>query len=98
MKKNITAMNNSIKILAVIAGAIGAAAIITRKRADGTSLFDDISDAGRSWGDRLVQYGTQLKDRLMPEMKGPNGESVFSDMYDRHYYMDGSDQRVYTDA
>ena len=91
-------MKNSVKILAVVAGAIGAAAIITRKRADGTSLFDDISDAGRTWGDKLVRYGTQLKDKLMPEMKGPNGESVFSDMYDRHYYMKPDNTRVYTDA
>ena len=98
MNENITAMKNSIKILAVIAGAIGAAAIITRKRADGTSLFDDISDASKSWGDKLVQYGTQLKDKLMPEMKGPNGENVFSDMYDRYYYINESDQRIYTDA
>ena len=91
-------MNNGIKILAAIAGAVGAAAILTRKRADGTSLFDDIADAGRNWGDKLVQYGTELKDKLMPDMKGPNGESVFSDMYDRHYYMDESNQRIYSDA
>lgn len=91
-------MRNSIKILGVIAGAIAAAAIITRKRADGTSLFDDIAEAGKGWGDRLVEYGGRLKDKLMPEMKGPNGESVFSDMYDRHYYMGDGDKRVYTDA
>ena len=91
-------MKNSIKILGVIAGAIGAAALLTRKRADGTSMFDDIADTSKNWGDKLVQYGTQLKDKLMPEMKGPNGESVFSDMYDRQYYMDSDNKRIYTDA
>ena len=91
-------MKNSIKILGVIAGAIGAAALLTRKRADGTSMFDEIADTSKNWGDKLVQYGTQLKDRLMPEMKGPNGESVFSDMYDRQYYMDNDNKRIYTDA
>lgn len=91
-------MKNSIKILGIIAGALGAAALITRKRPDGTSMFDDIADAGKSWGDKLLKYGTQLKDKLMPDMKGPNGESVFSDMYDRHYYMDDKDKRIYTDA
>lgn len=91
-------MKNSIKILGVIAGAIGAAALLTRKRADGTSMFDDVADAGKSWGDKLVQYGTQLKDKLMPEMKGPNGERVYSDMYDRRYYMNDESKRIYTDA
>lgn len=91
-------MKNSIKILGVIAGAIGAAALLTRKRADGTSMFDDIADTSKNWGDKLVQYGNQLKDKLMPEMKGPNGESVFSDMYDRQYYMDNDNKRIYTDA
>jgi hypothetical protein len=91
-------MNNSLKILGIVAGAIGAAALITRKRADGTSMFDDISETGKSWGDKLMQYGTQIKDKLMPAMKGPHGESVFSDMYDRHYYFDGENNRIYTDA
>ena len=91
-------MKNSIKIIGVIAGAIGAAALLTRKRADGTSMFDDIADTSKNWGDKLVQYGTQLKDKLMPEMKGPNGESVFSDMYDRQYYMDNDNKRIYVDA
>jgi len=91
-------MNNSIKILGIIAGAVGAAALITRKRADGTSMFDDIADATRGWGDKLVQYGGQLKDKLMPEMKGPDGESVFSDMYGRNYYMTQENTRTYIDA
>ena len=91
-------MKDVIKILGIIAGAVGAAAIITRKRADGTSMFDDISETGKNWGDKLVQYGTQLKDKLMPDLKGPNGESVFADMYDRHYYLDQEDKRVYTEA
>ena len=91
-------MKNAIKILGIIAGAVGAAAIITRKRADGSSMFDDISEKSKNWGDKLVQYGTQLKDKLMPDLKGPNGESVFTDMYDRHYYMDGENSRVYTES
>ncbi len=90
-------MKNSIKILAVIAGAVAAAGILSRKRLDGTSLLDDIADAAKDWSDKLVEYGTQVKDKLMPEMKGPNGESVFSDMYDRRYYLDEENERKYTD-
>ena len=91
-------MKNSIKILGIIAGAVGAAALLTRKRANGTSMFDDITQTGKSWGDKIVEYGNQLKDKLMPEMKGPNGENVYSDMYNRHYYMNEENARIYTDA
>jgi hypothetical protein len=91
-------MKNAIKILGIIAGAVGAAALITRKRANGTSMFDDIAETGRNWGDKVVQYGTQLKDKLIHGKTGPNGESVFADMYDRHYYVDSDQKRIYTDA
>ncbi|WP_026897936.1 hypothetical protein [Daejeonella oryzae] len=90
-------MRNSLKIIGIVAGAIAAASIITRKRADGTSLFDDIADASKGWSDKLQQYGTKLKDRFLPDLKGPNGEDVFSDMYDRKYYMDDMNNRIYTD-
>ena len=91
-------MKNSVKILAIIVGAVGAAALLNRKRADGSSMFDDISEKGKHLGDKIAEYGTQIKDKFMPDKTGPNGESVFSDMYDRHYYMDDTDTRIYTDS
>jgi len=91
-------MKTSVKILAIIAGAVGAAALLTRKRADGSSMFDDISEKGRDLGGKIAKYGNQIKDKLMPDKKGPNGENVFSDMYDRHYYIDESDKRIYTES
>ena len=90
-------MKNSIKIIGIVAGAVAAAALITRKRPDGSSLFDDIADASKGLGDKMLKYGNQLKDRFMPGLKGPNGEDVYLDMYDRHYYMDEMNNRVYTD-
>ena len=90
-------MKNSLKIIGVVAGAIAAATLITRKRADGTSLFDDIADASKDWGDKLLQYGNKLKDRFIPGIKGPDGENIFSDMYERKYYMDDMNNRIYTD-
>ena len=91
-------MKNSVKILAIIAGAVGAAALLNRKRADGSSIFNDISQKGRHLGDKIAEYGTQIKDKFTPDKTGPNGESVFSDMYDRHYYMDDTDTRIYTNS
>jgi hypothetical protein len=91
-------MKNSIKILGIVAGAIAAATIITRKRADGTSLFDDIAEASKDWGNKLVDYSTRLKEKMTTDTKGPDGESVFSDMYDRQYYMDDTSKKLYTDV
>ena len=90
-------MRNSLKIIGIVAGAVAAATLITRKRADGTSLFDDIANAGKDWGDRLSQFGNKIKDRFIADMKGPKGEDMFSDMYDRKYYMDDMNNRIYTD-
>ena len=90
-------MKNSLKIIGIVAGAIAAATLITRKRADGTNLFDDIADASKGFGDRMAQWGSNLKDRLIPHSKGPEGEELFSDMYDREYYMDDMNNRIYTD-
>ncbi len=90
-------MKNSIKIIGIVAGAMAAATLITRKRADGTTMFDDIADASKNLGERLVQFGTKLKDKFLPDMKGPNGEDMFADMYNRNYYLDDMNNRIYTD-
>jgi hypothetical protein len=91
-------MKNSIKILGIVAGAIAAATIITRKRADGTSLFDDIAEESKDWGNKLVDYSTRLKEKMTTDIKGPDGDSVFSDMYDRQYYMDDTSKKLHTDV
>ncbi|MEO8795387.1 MAG: hypothetical protein ABI390_07945 [Daejeonella sp.] len=90
-------MKNSIKIIGIVAGAVAAATLITRKRADGTTMFDDLADASKNLGDKLVQFGTKLKDKFLPDMKGPNGEDMFADMYNRNYYLDDMNNRIYTD-
>lgn len=88
-------MRNSIKIVGILAAAAAATAMLMRRRADGTRMMDDIANAGKDLGDKLMNFGSRIKDRLMPDMKGPNGEDIFSDMYDRQYYMDSMNRRVY---
>ena len=90
-------MKNSLKIIGIIAGAVTAATLITRKRADGTSLFDHIADASKGFGDRIAQWGSNLKDRLIPHSKEPEDDDLFSDMYKREFYMYDKKNRIYTD-
>ena len=95
--------------LAAVAGV--AYKVLTHKKADGSTLLDDLTEAGKGWSDKLNdfaeankgwkdkfnQFVTDVKDRLMPDMKGPNGEDVFTDMYKRNYYTDSQGGRVYMD-
>ncbi len=95
--------------LAAVAGV--AYKVLTHKKPDGTTLLDDLTEASKGWTDKLnefaeankgwkdkiSQFVENVKDRLMPDMKGPNGEDVFTDMYKRNYYTDGTGSRVYMD-
>ena len=88
-------MRNLTKLIGLAAGAAAVYTLLTRKREDGTSLWNDITEASKGWSDKVMEYGNRLKDRLMNDVKGPNGEDVFSDMYDRHYYVDDQNRRIY---
>ena len=83
-------------IWGVTAGAAAATIVaLMYKRKDGTRLSDGLMDSARSLGSRLMDYGNELRDRLMHNVKGPNGEPVFIDMYDRQFYEDQMGKRVY---
>lgn len=56
---------------------------------------DELLNSAKGLGDRLVRYGNRLKDSLLHHVKGPNGEDVYIDMYDRQFYEDPSGKRVY---
>jgi hypothetical protein len=90
-------MKNSLKIIGIVAGAVAAATLITRKRADGTSLFDDIADSCKGFGDQFSQFGSNLKNRVAPNSPEPEGDELSSDMYEREYYRDDMNNRIYTD-
>src|SRR5688572_22127328 len=104
-------MKKMTTILGIAAVAGVAYKILTHKKADGSTLLDDLTEAGKGLGDKLNQFAEEnkdwkdkvsqfvnkVKDTLMPDMKGPNGEDVFTDMYKRNYYTDGQGSRVYMD-
>ena len=79
-------------IWGIVAGAATATAVLmTYKRKDGTRLTDGLIDSAK-------QLGTKIKDRLLHNVKGPNGEPVYLDMYDRQFYEDVEGKRVYLDV
>jgi hypothetical protein len=96
-------------ILGVAAVAGVAYKVLTHKKADGSTLLDSLTEAGKGWADKFNEFADasggwkdkfnefvdDVKDRVMPDMKGPNGEDVFTDMYKRNYYTDGQGSRIY---
>ncbi|MBC8052017.1 MAG: hypothetical protein H7Y13_03035 [Sphingobacteriaceae bacterium] len=89
-------MKNS-TLWGIVAGAVAAGAVLYVKRNQVSRLGGNALNSARNLGDKLVQYGSQIKDRLM-SIKGPNGEAVYLDMYDRQFYENEMGQRVYLDT
>ncbi|HEX8378772.1 MAG TPA: hypothetical protein VF602_13225 [Pedobacter sp.] len=81
----------------IVAGAAAAGAILYYKRNEVSRLSGNALDSAKNLGDRLVQYGSDIKDRILSK-KGPNGELVYLDMYDRQFYENEIGERVYLDA
>jgi len=86
----------NLAIWGAVAGAAAATAFLTTyKRKNGTRLTDGLLEHARNIGNRVAEYGNQIKDRLLNNVKGPNGENIYLDMYDRQFYEDNSGKRVY---
>ena len=93
MKSN--AMKNIAGLAGIAAGAAVLSILLFRKREDGTTVGSNLLGKARDAGTNLLKYGEQLKDRLLHNVKGPNGEPVYLDMYDRQFYEDPDGKRVY---
>lgn len=78
-----------------MAGAAVLGALMLYKRKDGQSVGSYLLDCTRDFGNNLGNYAVKLKTQLMPGMKGPNGEPVYADMYDRNFYEDDNGERIY---
>lgn len=88
-----------IKTIAGIAGLAAGAAVLSillmRKREDGSTYGDMLLGKARDAGNNVLRYGEKLKDKLLHNVHGPNGEPVYLDMYDRQFYEDTDGKRVY---
>lgn len=89
-------MKNS-TLWSIVAGAAAAGAVLYYKRNEVSRLSGNALNSARNLGDKLIQYGSDIKERLL-STKGPNGESVYLDMYDRQFYENEMGQRVYLDT
>lgn len=81
----------------IVAGAAAVGAMLYYKKDEVSRMGGNLRNSARNWGDRLVEYGSELKDRILHNVKGPNGEPVYLDMYDRQFYEDEMGKRVYMD-
>jgi hypothetical protein len=89
--------NNAKGIIGAVAGAAVLGALMMYKRKDGQTVGSYLLDRTRGFGSNLGDYASRLKDKLMPGLKGPNGEPVYVDMYERNFYEDDNGERVYLD-
>ena len=86
-------------IWGIVASAAAATAVFTTyKRKDGTRITDGILDSARQFGNMLSHLGYQLKNRMLHNVSGPNGEPIYLDMYDRQFYENQEGKRVYLDV
>ena len=90
--------NNAKGIIGMVAGAAAVgAALMFYKRKDGTTLGSHLWNSARDMGGNIGGYAAKIKDRLLHNVKGPGGEAVYLDMYDRQFYENNEGQRVYLD-
>ena len=87
--------NNTKGIIGIAAGAAVLGAIMLLKRKNGQTVGSYLLDCTKDFGNSLGTYASRIKDKLMPGLKGPNGEPVYADMYDRNFYEDDHGERIY---
>lgn len=87
--------NNTKGILGAVAGAAVLGALMLMKRKDGQSVGSYPLTCTKDFVNNMGTYAAEFRDKLMPGLKGPNGEPVYSDMYDRSFYEDDHGERIY---
>jgi|GEM_PF-753000 len=88
-------MKKKLGILGAVAGAAAVVAILYYRREDVSRLTESFAGTAKSAGEKLKGYTRKLKDRLLNDVHGPNGEPVYMDMYDRRFYENADGDRVY---
>lgn len=71
-----------------------------------STIGQDLKQAGKSTGKAVKKTGkkvgelgakgaAELKDKPLKNVKGPNGETVYIDKYERKYYINKDAKRIY---
>ncbi|RYH20743.1 hypothetical protein EON65_22585 [archaeon] len=80
-------------VLGAIAGAaIGAAFLYRNREKIDTGKITDTFD---SWARSAKRLGIKVKNTLLHDVSGPDGEPVYQDMYYRQFYENKMGNRVY---
>ena len=90
-------MKKKLGILGAVAGAAAVVAILYYRKEDVSRLTESFAGTAKNAGKKLKNLTRNLKDRLLHDVHGPNGEPVYLDMYDRQFYENPEGKRVYLD-
>ncbi|TZF81163.1 hypothetical protein FW774_19110 [Pedobacter sp. BS3] len=93
MKTKDIMKTSSLLTIAAGAAALGAAWYFNRKET--MRMGQKLADEARDMGKRTARYARRLKNKLLHHITGPNGEAVYTDMYDRMFYEDEAGRRIY---
>lgn len=61
----------------------------------GKSAGKAVKKTGKKVGELGAKGAAELKDKPLKTVKGPNGETVYIDRYERKYYINKDAKRVY---
>jgi hypothetical protein len=99
-------MRKLLKIILFTFLAGGITSAYSQEKKDTTTVGQDLKHAGKSTGKAVKKAGkkvgevgakgaAEIKDKPLKNMKGPNGEKVYVDKYDRKYYISKDAKRIY---
>jgi hypothetical protein len=86
------------KLVAIAALALMFAAADTagaQEPSTGKKVTNTVKKAGKKTGETGAKAAAKVKDKSLKNEKGPNGETVYVDKYDRKYYVNKNAKRVY---
>jgi len=90
-------MKKKLGLIGAAAGAAAVLAILYYRREDVSRLAGSFASSVKNTGKKLRNYTQKVKDRLLHDVHGPNGEQVYADMYDRQFYKNAEGERIYLD-
>jgi hypothetical protein len=63
------------------------------------TVGQEVKQAGKATGKKVGEVGAKgaakVKDKSLKNVKGPNGETVYIDKYQRKYYVNKNAKRIY---
>lgn len=81
-------------VLGALAGAVGAVLLFkNREKIASEKMNENIDD----WMLTAKRLGIKVKNMLLHDVTGPDGEPVYQDMYYRQFYENKLGSRVYLD-